>query len=78
MVNGGGYMTRPNLIISFGILNSQIHLVMQFQKIEIVVLCSIITLVIGMIIHVAMPFRIYVKAIFVSLLFYFADNIIQM
>jgi hypothetical protein len=31
-----------------------------------------------MIIHVAMPNRIYVKVIFVSLLFYFVDNIIDL
>jgi hypothetical protein len=39
MVTGGGYMTRPHLIISSGILDSHIQLVMQIQKIEIVVLC---------------------------------------
>jgi hypothetical protein len=78
MVNGGGYMTRPHLSISSGILDSHIQLVMQIQKIEIVVLCSIVTLVNGMIIHVAIPCRIYVKVIFVSLLFYFADGIMQM
>ena len=32
----------------------------------------------GMTIHVAMPFRIYVKAIFVSLLVYFIDNKIDL
>ena len=31
-----------------------------------------------MIIDVAIPFRIYVKVIFVSLLFYFVDNIIDL
>jgi hypothetical protein len=78
MVTGGGYMTRPHLIISYGILECHIQLVMQILKIEIVLGCSLITMENGMIVRVAIPCRIYVKAIFVSLLFYFADNIIQM
>jgi hypothetical protein len=32
----------------------------------------------GIITHVAMPFTIYVKVIFVSLLFYFVDSIIDL
>ena len=48
------------------------------SKITIVVLCSIITVVNGMIIHVAITVRIYAKVIFVSLLFYFVDNIIDL
>jgi hypothetical protein len=41
MVTGDGYMTRPHRIISSGILDTHIQLVMQILKIEIVVLCSI-------------------------------------
>ena len=37
-----------------------------------------VTMVDGMTMHVAIPFRIYVKAIFVSLLFYFIDNTIDL
>ena len=78
MLTGGGYMTRPHLIISSGILDSHIQLVMHIPKIIIVVLWPITTVVNGLIIHVASPFRIYVKVIFVSLLFHFVDNIIDL
>jgi hypothetical protein len=69
MVTGGGYMTRPHLTISSGILDCHIQLVMQVLKIEIVVLSFIITVANGMTIHVAVACRIYVKAIFVSYYF---------
>ena len=78
MVTGDGYMTRPHRIISSGILDTHIQLVMQILKIEIVVLCSIAIVEHGLIIHVAITFRIYVKVIFVSLLLYFVDNIIDL
>ena len=78
MVTGGGYMTRPHLFISSGYLDCQFQLVMQIPKIIIVLLWPIITVVNGMIIDVTMPVRIYVKVIFVSLLFYFVDDIIDL
>jgi hypothetical protein len=78
MVTGGGYMTRPHRIISSGNLDTHIQLVMQILKIEIVVLCSMAIVEHGLIFDVAITFRIYVKVIFVSWLFYFVDNIIDL
>ena len=78
MVIGDGYMTRPHLIISSGILDVHLHLIIHIPKILIVVLWTILTVVNGMIIYVAIPSLIYAKVIFVSLLFYFVDNIIDL
>jgi hypothetical protein len=77
MVIGDGYMTRPILILSSGILDIHMQLKLQLPKIIIVLLWPIVTVVNGLIIHVAIPSLIYVKVIFVSLLFYFVDNIID-
>ena len=71
-------MTRPHLVISSGILDINIQLVLQLPKLIFVLIWPIFTMVDGMIIHVAIPSLIYVKVIFVSLLFYFVDNIIDL
>jgi hypothetical protein len=51
---------------------------MDLAKFLLVVLWPILTVVNGLIIYVAIPFRIYVKVIFVSLLFYFVDSILDL
>ena len=71
-------MTRPHLIISSGILDVHIQLVMHVPKLIIVCQCSIAVVENGLIIHAPMAFGIYVKVIFVSLLFHFVDNIIDL
>jgi hypothetical protein len=50
---------------------------MEIPKYIIVLLCTMVKVVNGLIIHVTMHMRIYAKVIFVSLLFYFVDNIID-
>jgi uncharacterized membrane protein len=55
-----------------------IQLVVDIPKIIIVGWCSITTMENGMNTHVPVHITIYVKVIFVSLLFYFVDNIIEL
>ena len=77
MATGDGYMTRPHLIISSGILDVHIQLVVQLPKLIIVLIWHIIWVVNGVMVYVGMPSRIYVKVIFVSLLFDFVANIVD-